>query len=374
MNGIGVYGKTSYVTAGETYKEYLHEKSLAGRNAPAEKTALKNATMRSRLRQLNGTDPSAGKKNNTLADSVLNNMQGYSHKLRADRKKSNETANGLKKLKYSFKNISSRIIGSKTSAAAKQAVSQAKREVMRLMKEKKKGGYDPEEIEAAIAHAKAMERVARKKERHLEEEEMAAAARRGKRDPLTDEKYEDKYDEKCEEDEDFEDYGDDVEDPEELREYEEELLEYDDSELSDASFEDELSFINGMGETVRDLSEELVDEIEALLEEIGLDDLTDSLLSVDTDMDAADLKELKMKHRNKEMKEMVEADAKYLKAVFEHLAKLKAGGSGIPGMSDSKSAMPSEISFSANPGVSAAAVAAFTPAPEASAPVIDIAL
>ena len=374
MNGIGVYGKTSYVTAGETYKEYLHEKSLAGRSAPAEKTALKNATMRSRLRQLNGTDPSACKKNNTLADSVLNNMQGYSQKLRADRKKSNETANGLKKLKYSFKNISSRIIRSKTSAAAKQAVSQAKREVMRLMKEKKKGGYDPEEIEAAIAHAKAMERVARKKERHLEEEEMAAAARRGKRDPLTDEKYEDKYDEKCEEDEDFEDYGDDVEDPEELREYEEELLEYDDSELSDASFEDELSFINGMGETVRDLSEELVDEIEALLEEIGLDDLTDSLLSVDTDMDAADLKELKMKHRNKEMKEMVEADAKYLKAVFEHLAKLKAGGSGIPGMSGGKSAMPSGISFSANPGVSAAAVAAFTPAPEASAPVIDIAL
>ena len=119
MNGIGVYGKTSYVTAGETYKEYLHEKSLAGRSAPREKTALKNATMRSRLRQLNGQDPLSGKKNNTLADSVLNNMQGYSEKLRADRKKTGDTANKLKKLKYSFKNISSRIIGSKTSAAAK---------------------------------------------------------------------------------------------------------------------------------------------------------------------------------------------------------------------------------------------------------------
>ena len=35
--------------------------------------------------------------------------------------------------------------------------------------------YDSEEIEAAISHAKAIERVAKKKVRHLEEEELAKA-------------------------------------------------------------------------------------------------------------------------------------------------------------------------------------------------------
>ena len=38
-------------------------------------------------------------------------------------------------------------------------------------------------------------------------------------------------------------------------------------------------------------------------------------------MSAEDLKELKIKHRNKEMKEIVKADTEYLKAVFDNLAK-----------------------------------------------------
>ena len=370
MTGIGNPILYSY-TASKTAVVPKNVKQVIGNFAKSDDNAAAKADVSKMRRVLRSGAKNLAKETNTP---VIDNMQLYAKALKKQRMNNNDVALEKKKVKYSFKKISSKIISSKTSTAAREAVSQAKREIQKLKAARRSGKYDPEEIEAALDHAKAMERIARKKVKHLEEEEMAAAARRGKRDPLTDEKYEDKYDEKCEEDEDFEDYGDDVEDPEELREYEEELLEYDDSELSDASFEDELSFINGMGETVRDLSEELVDEIEALLEEIGLDDLTDSLLSVDTDMDAADLKELKMKHRNKEMKEMVEADAKYLKAVFEHLAKLKAGGSGIPGMSGGKSAMPSGISFSANPGVSAAAVAAFTPAPEASAPVIDIAL
>ena len=35
------------------------------------------------------------------------------------------------------------------------------------------------------------------------------------------------------------------------------------------------------------------------------------------------LKMMKIKHRNKEMKDIVKADAEYLKAVFDHLEKMK---------------------------------------------------
>ena len=47
---------------------------------------------------------------------------------------------------------------------------------MRLKRQKQNSDSDSEEIDAAIAHAQAMERVAKKKAKHLEEEEMVKAA------------------------------------------------------------------------------------------------------------------------------------------------------------------------------------------------------
>ena len=63
---------------------------------------------------------------------------------------------------------------------------------------------------------------------------------------------------------------------------------------------------------------------------MGLDELSDSVLSVEKDMDPADLKMMKIKHRNKEMKDIVRADAKYLKAVFDHLEKTRSEGTVVP--------------------------------------------
>ena len=60
----------------------------------------------------------------------------------------------------------------------------------------------------------------------------------------------------------------------------------------------------------------------ALLEEIGLEQLSDTAAS-SGDMDPEDLKMMKIKHRNKEMKDIVKADAEYLKAVFDNLEKSK---------------------------------------------------
>ena len=110
---------------------------------------------------------------NSFFDSYMSNMQKYSELLRTQRTKAKDVSGKLKKLKYHYKDISSKIMRSKTSAMARQVVSQAKREVLRLKREKQSGKYDSEEIDAAIVHAKAMERIARKKVKHLEEEEMA---------------------------------------------------------------------------------------------------------------------------------------------------------------------------------------------------------
>ena len=76
---------------------------------------------------------------------------------------------------------------------------------------------------------------------------------------------------------------------------------------------------------LEDLSQELFDEmseeLQNLMSDLGLDELNDSLLASKRDMDPADLKEMKIKHRNREMKEIVKADNEYLKAYFKYLEK-----------------------------------------------------
>ncbi len=221
--------------------------------------------------------------NNILASSM-----SYSEKLKAQRENMKNASLEKKKLKYQFKDISSQIIRSKTSQTARQAVSSARRELLRLKQEKQSGKYDPEEVEAAINHAKAMERVARKKVSHLEEEELAKASGGPCSDVVVEQEESD--------------YEDDIE-----------MMMDDMEELTE--------------ETLDEMSESMQD----MLEEMGLGELTDSLMAAKGDMDPEDLKMLKIKHRCKEMKEMVKADADYLKAVFEQLEKQKGSGSlGIP--------------------------------------------
>jgi hypothetical protein len=279
------------------------------------------------------------------AESLFN--KNYADALRAQRNKSKNTSLNKKKIKYRFKSISSKIISSKTSASAKQVVSMAKREVMRLKKEKQKGGYDAEEIEAAIAHAKAMEIVAKKKARHLEQEEMAKAANGiFENNPALTKANEERDEEQT------------VENTDEtaLDEIEEEAIEYE--EFSEEYTEDEMLSaediqIEMLTPLIQEMSEELAELESDLMEEMGLDELTEEFLNV-SDMDASDLKELKMKHRLKEQKEIAEADAAYLKAVFEQMAKEKASGSvsfspGVSGSPEAGVAVQGAVAVSSAP-------------------------
>ena len=232
-------------------------------------------------------------------DSLLSSSQSYGESLRTQRQLAKDTSLKLKTLKYQFKNISSKILRSKTSAAARQVVGQARREVLRLKREKQSGNYDKDEMDAAIEHAKAMERAAKKKVKHLEEEEMAKASGGPCADNLIEEKENVSEDTRCKE-------------------------ELADREAADVeSSGQEVQAKADVEALMMEMFDELSDDMMEMLREMGLEELTDSLLSAKGDMDPADLKAMKIKHRNKEMKDIVKADAEYLKAVFDRLEKSK---------------------------------------------------
>lgn len=245
---------------------------------------------------------------NSFFDSYMSNMQNYSELLRTQRTKAKDVSGKLKKLKYHYKDISSKIMRSKTSAMARQVVSQAKREVLRLKREKQSGKYDSEEIDAAIVHAKAMERIARKKVKHLEEEELAKACGGLCADSQI-------SDELTEEEQEKDRTSIDELKREELQQ--EELLK---EEMIEPITIPEMN-ISDTEAFSQELFDEMSEELQNLMSELGLDELSDSLLASKRDMDPADLKEMKIKHRNREMKEIVKADNEYLKAYFKYLEK-----------------------------------------------------
>lgn len=269
--------------------------------------------------------------------SVIDNMQLYAKALKKQRQATNDTALEKKKLKYSFKKISSKIISSKTSAAAREAVSQAKREIQKLKAARRSGKYDEEELAAALDHAKAMERIARKKVHHLEEEEMA------KRCSSKDEAA------NTAAVTDIDSTGDDK-DPvqEEIDRLREDIGDMEKKAENEEYIESE-NVTNEMIGEITEGMEEILDSIEEL------SDLMDELMSVPTDMDPEDIDAMIIKHRNKEMKDITKADGEYLKALFDHYDRLRADG-----------VMPS--------GGTDGSYSAGSAAPCVSAPAIDVAL
>ena len=305
--------------------------------------------------------------NSWSQDSIVTSSLSYSESLRNQRQQTKNTTLALKKLKYQFKNISSKILRSKTSQAAKQAAGQARREIMRLKRQKQNSDSDSEEIDAAIAHAQAMERVAKKKAKHLEEEEMVKAAGgicQG--DRISEEETKDAQDAEAEnarnaEEMSVEDSADEVSG--DFSAYEYAADSYDISDYIDLGMDvfytQAGDFMSEMSDFTSEMMQEMSDSLRDLMEEMGLDGLSDTAVSVNREMDPADLKMMKIKHRNKEMKDIVKADAEYLKAVFDHLEKMKDNAVIPTGNTGAVSAGMTGTSFFAyavGVGVSAAPV------------------
>ena len=306
-------------------------------------------------------------------DSIVTSSLSYSEALRNQRQQTKNTTLALKKLKYQFKNISSKILRSKTSQAAKQAAGQARREVLRLKRQKQNSDSDSEEIDAAIAHAQAMERVAKKKAKHLEEEEMVKAAGgicQG--DRISEEETKDAQDAESENARNAEEMSAESSEDEmsrDLSAYEyagNEVYAGDSYDISDyidlgmdAFYAQTGDFMSEMSDFTSEMIQEMSDSLRDLMEEMGLDGLSDTAVSVNREMDPADLKMMKIKHRNKEMKDIVKADAEYLKAVFNHLEKMKDNVVIPTGNAGAVSSGMTGTSFSADAvgvGVSAAPV------------------
>ena len=300
-------------------------------------------------------------------DSIVTSSLSYSESLRNQRQQTKNTTLALKKLKYQFKNISSKILRSKTSQAAKQAAGQARREVLRLKRQKQNSDSDSEEIEAAIAHAQAMERVAKKKAKHLEEEEMVKAAGGiWQGDRICEEETKDVQDaeaENAQNEEEMSAEGSADEVSGDLSAYEYAADSYDISDYIDLGMDEFYAqagdFMSEMSDFTSEMMQEMSDSLRDLMEEMGLDVESDTVVSVNREMDPADLKMMKIKHRNKEMKDIVKADAEYLKAVFNHLEKMKDNVVIPTGNAGAVSSGMTGTSFSADAvgvGVSAAPV------------------
>ena len=277
-----------------------------------------------KLRLFSKTEQNSGfgYSNSVGFNSIITSSQSYAEQLRVQRQQTQATSLKLKKLKYRFKNISSKIIRSKTSYAAKQVAGQARREVLRLKNEKKQSSEDSAELDAAIAHAKTMERVAKKKAKHLEEEEMIKVSGGPCADKLVEE-------EKLE---DTNDLSEAVSSQEAGYEQEQEIS-YDEmakmmSELSE-NMQAMIENMQAMSEAMSQDIESMTEDMQDLLEDVGLGELTEAITPSGEEMDPEDLKQLKIKHRNKEMQEIAKADAEYLKTIFDILEKGKDSGVSI---------------------------------------------
>ncbi len=284
--------------------------------------------------------------------SIIDQSKAYAEQLKASRTKAKDSSLEKKKLQYSFKKISSQIIRSKDSMSARRAVQAAKREISRLKRLKGSGEYDDEELQLAIDHAKAMEKVAKKKANHLEQEEMIERNGKGLAVDLEEiekengEETQDNQDEEMmEESKNNEDWLSDISGSVEptLEEYEYEMqlrMEELAEELS-VSAEEIAEAIQASNEdsmdSMSEMMEDMTDAMNEMMEEMDLTDLAESLYAPDPDMSEEDLKMLKIKHRAKEMKAIAEADKEYLKGIMEHEKNKAASLGAMSGASSSSS-------------------------------------
>ncbi|MCI9387336.1 MAG: DUF4175 domain-containing protein [Lachnospiraceae bacterium] len=200
-----------------------------------------------------------------------------------------------KRLPYSFKEISTRLLNTKKSGNAHQVLLSAKQKVSSLRLMYKGGVYDDDEVFAALMHAQAIARVAKKRMKHLEEEERA-----GKKGGFCEADLEEKIDEATD------------------KQIHQEEEEHANAELDMRRMQKLMEqYERMMREAMREL--EQLDNMDELSEEMGVDG--------EVSMDPEDLELMKKKHRADELREIMEADMKYLKFMFDKLEKEKQSNS-----------------------------------------------
>ena len=214
-----------------------------------------------------------------------------------------------KRLPYYFKQMSKQIQEAKTANAARPLATKMRAKLSWLYKQLRNGDYGAGEVFAAIMHAASMERIAKRKLRHLEEEEAAENGSQATANAP----------------------GEEGEIPGK-------------DELQEAMEENE--------EISEKMMQEMMEKIEELEEELSsetLSEMEDMLSCVGRDMTEDEIKEMKRKHRDDEERQITRADLRYLKALFDRLEQEKrsatsgAAGFNAHGISNASTSVSYQV-------------------------------
>ena len=187
---------------------------------------------------------------------------------------------------YSFKQVSSQVLQAKTATKAMQVSNSIRSKIGWLKKQLKSGNYDEEEILRAILHAEMVQRACQKKEKNLRMEETAERNLNGQDEIVIDP----------------ESYSEETNSDEEIQ------------ELEQAELEALMEKLDLSAEEMFQMAEETM----------TLDGELDEMAEILTgSMTPEDLEQLKVKHRSDEARDLLQADLKYLKALFDRLQSEK---------------------------------------------------
>ncbi len=266
-------------------------------------TQSKNEELRNLLRGLDGNN----KNNNSNKATLIGKTNGF---LDTKTKYNTKDKLDIKKYKYNYKQISSKILSAKTSVSAGQAVIAAKRKVIEVKRKLVANPKDSDELQAALIHAERMEMAARKKKHNLEMEELVSNTM--KRDD-----YNDKIEEQSKSSNDA------VNSIVEQRQ--EEIFEREDEIFGKRQeMYDELR--EQLQESLSDMSEEMMLKMQQSIAEFGEEELKaleeemqmlESMEIVNPHMSEEDYNKMKAKHRADEQKAIMKADMDYLKAILK---------------------------------------------------------
>lgn len=245
---------------------------------------------------------------NSRAEEKIREAQRASGVRKTSKKSS--TQKKKKKVNYNFKEVSNRVLKSKTSTSARRAVTLARNKVASLKGKLGNGEYNVNDLQRAIIHAEKILRVAKKRMKHLREEEDAARAQ-------------------------------DSKEREEAMENAGESTFFDQEDMLKMQF-DEGFDQQEMEMRTRELMEQMqalmeasmdsfTDSMRKMMEESGgLEELSDELLGGSRHISPEELEFWKKKHRAEELREILEADMKYLKALFAQMEKdRQSAASGV---------------------------------------------
>ena len=323
-------------TSGSAYPGSVGTGSdMPGTSYPKRKSIASRQEIFNRLKKLQEERFRADEEEEGWRSKFVVTTEDMATMLYGERSKGKQDSMVSKKpLNYSFREVTGKILRAKTSLSAGQAVLSAKQKVRELKRKlaSADSDADTEEITIALNHAKRIERVAKKKQRHLELEELIIKTQ--KRDESED---------KAKEASDSMDSA--------IKDIKEEELSDQQSELDQMK----TGMFAELTENIRSSGQEITDDMISVLDEMinsvfeeeqemldEMQEMMDSMEVIDPHMSPDQFEKLRQRHRNAEMKEIVKADADYWKSMMEHgtdrIAQISASMAGFTSVLDIASA------------------------------------